>query len=213
MVPLSREQLAASYDQVARKYEARFLGELQEKARDRHLLEAFAASVGDVVVDVGCGPGHISAFVRQHGRTVIGVDLSFEMARLAIGRLDSSMVAHMCSLPLSGGQVGGLLAFFSLIHLPRAELGAALAECHRVLRPGGRILFTVHEGSGEVHVDNFLDEHVPFAATLFELEELVGACHSAGLQITNVERMPPRPVEFQAFRLYVEAERQEENPS
>jgi hypothetical protein len=61
------DRLRSTYDHVAGRYEARFLDELQGKPRDRELLEAFAASVGDPFVEVGCGPGQSGAFVRRAG--------------------------------------------------------------------------------------------------------------------------------------------------
>lgn len=203
------DYLRSSYDAVAHKYESRFLGELHDKPRDRELLEEFARSASDPVVDIGCGPGQVGAFVREHGRRVVGLDLSPEMVRLAKGRLDRALVADMRFLPLASGQIGGLLAFYSLIHLRRAELETALREFRRVLRPGAHVLFTAHEGHDEVELDGFLDEPVPFGATLFELDELVGASQVAGLEVTLAEKRAPYATESGTVRLYVEARRPE----
>ncbi len=202
---MSWDRLGSSYDRVADRYEARFADELEGKAADRHLLETFAAAAGDPVVDVGCGPGQIGAYLRQRGRIVVGVDLSFQMARLAGRRLCAPVVADMRALPFTG-RLGGLVAYYSLIHLRRTDLGGALDEFHRVLRPGGRLLFTVHEGKDEVHVEAFLGEPVPFSATFFELDELVAATLGAGFEITRAERRDPHPSdELRTIRLYVEA--------
>jgi len=201
--------LRSSYDAVADKYESRFLGELHDKPRDRELLEAFARSASDPVADIGCGPGQVGAFVRERGRRVVGLDLSPAMVRLAKGRLDAAVVADMRLLPLVTGQMGGLLAFYSLIHLRRSELETTLAEFRRVLRPGGHVLFSAHEGDDEVELDRFLEEPVKFGATLFELDELVGASRVAGLEVTRAERRAPYATESQTFRLYVEARRPE----
>ncbi len=199
------DYLRSSYDTTAAKYEERFLDELRGKPRDRELLAAFAKSVGDPVAEIGCGPGQIGAFVRQWGRRVVGVDLSEQMVKLASVRLDGAVVADMRSLPIGTDCLGGLLAFYSVIHLRRAELGPVLREFHRVLRPGGRVLLSAHEGNEEVVRDEFLGEPVPFAATLFELDELVGACRSAGLEVTLSERRPPYENEGATTRLFVEA--------
>ena len=201
------DHVRSSYEAVAARYETRFLDELQAKPGDRDLLESFAGSVGDPVVDIGCGPGHIGLFVRQRGRRVVGVDLSLEMARLATGRMDGALTADMRALPLASGRVGGVIAFYSVIHVRRRELESVFGEFHRVLRPGGRVLVSAHEGQGEVQLDEFLDEPLPMAATLFELDELVGASRAAGLQVTLGERRAPYPIEHQTFRLYVEAKR------
>ena len=146
--PVAWDFLTSSYDAVATKYEARFEDEFDDKPRDHEdLLEALARSVEDPVADIGCGPGQIGAFVRQQGRRVIGIDLSPEMAKLAKLRLDAALVADMRALPLRRDSVGGLVAFYAVIHLRRAELDATLGEFHRVLRPGGRVVLSTHEGA------------------------------------------------------------------
>ena len=201
------EHLRSSYDEVARKYEDRFLDELRGKPRDREILAAFAAAVPDPVVEVGCGPGQIGLFVKQHGRRVYGLDLSSQMARLANVRLDGALAADMHSLPFASEQLGALVAFYSLIHVRRSALRPVLREFHRMLRPGGRVLFSAHEGRDEVAYEEFLGEPVPFVATLFELDELVDSSRAAGFDVTNAERRMPYPSESGTVRLYIEATR------
>ena len=99
------------------------------------------------------------------------------------------------------------MAFYSLIHLPREELGLALAEIHRVLRPGGRLLFSAHEGEGRVEQHEFLGHAVPFVATLFTLDELIDATQGTGLHLTMFLRRAPLETEHQTGRLYVAAEK------
>jgi SAM-dependent methyltransferase len=202
------DQLRSSYDRVASSYEAHFLDELADKPFDRDLLQGFAESVDDPVAEIGCGPGQVGAFVRKWGRRVVGVDLSVEMARLANSRLDGALAADMRRLPFESGQLGGLIVFYAVIHLPRIELGAALTEFWRVLRPGGRLVLSAHEGQGEIAQDEFLGQPVPFVATLFEMAELVGATTEAGFEARAAQRRAPYPSEHQTFRLYIEAERE-----
>src|SRR3954454_20265114 len=135
---MDRDRLVAPYDHVAATYERRVLAELGGKPRDRELLRRFAAAVGDPVLEVGCGPGQIGAFVRGQGRVVVGVDLSRRMASRAGRRLDAAPIADMGGLPIATASVGGVVAFYSLIHLARAELTPVVADLRRVLRPGGR---------------------------------------------------------------------------
>jgi SAM-dependent methyltransferase len=199
------DSLASTYDVVAAKYEARFIDELRDKPFDRELLTGFAKSTVDPIAEIGCGPGHIGAFVAQWGRRVFGVDLSPYMARRADVRLAFAMVADMRSLPLPDDSLGGLLAFYSVIHVRRTELAPVLAEFCRVVAPGGHVLFSAHEGEGELERDQFLDESVPVVATLFDLDELVDASRAAGLEVTVAERRTPYESELDTVRLYVQA--------
>jgi len=204
MVRWQWDQLRATYDTIASKYEERFLDELEDKPRDRELLSAFAASVRDPVLEVGCGPGQIGAFIRKQGRCVMGLDLSSEMANLATHRLDGALVGDMRSLPLAQESLGGLVAFYSIIHVQRPELRVVLSEFRRVVRPGGRVLIAVHEGRGVVEHNRFLEVPVPSIATLYELDELVAASRAVGLDVLNAERREPYPSES-TVRLFVEA--------
>ena len=195
--------LPSSYDRVASVYEAKFVDELEGKPRDRELLAPFRAL--DRVVDLGCGPGQIGAFVG--GASVLGLDRSPEMARLAAARLGGAVVADMRSLPFAPGSLGGVVAFYSLIHVRRDEVAGVLTDVARALRPGGRVLVSAHEGEGTHEVDEFLNTKVPFAATLFSLDELVAAFESAELDVVLSERRPPYDNEGSTVRLYVEGVR------
>jgi SAM-dependent methyltransferase len=201
------DRLPSTYDTVARAYEDAFVDELDGKPEDQAMLRDFSASTTDPIADVGCGPGQIGRFVRSRGRTVLGVDISAAMAGLAAGRLDAALVSDVRRLPVRDASLGGVVAFYSLIHLPRAELGGALAEIHRVLRPGGRLLLSAHEGRGTHEQERFLGHAVPFVATLFTLDELVDAARTSGLRVTLSRRRDPHESEHQTGRLYLGAER------
>ncbi len=207
MVRVTWDHLASSYDTVARDYEIRFLDELDGKPQDQAMLRAFIGATDGPIADLGCGPGQIGRFVRSPGRTVIGVDISREMAKLAARHLDGAVVSDLRRLPFAEASLGGVVAFYSLIHLPRPELGSALTEVRRVLRPGGRLLLAAHEGQGLVEQQEFLGHAVPFVATLFGLEELEEATRTSGLRVTMAQRREPLELEHQTGRLYLAAER------
>jgi SAM-dependent methyltransferase len=128
------------------------------------------------------------------------------MARLAGRRLDGAVVGDMRALPLAGSSAGGVVAFYSVIHLPRPDLAVALREFRRVLRPGGQLLFSAHEGAGEVELDEFVGRPVPMIVTLFALDELSAACDAAGLRVLHTERREHYEGEI-TTRLYVLAAR------
>jgi SAM-dependent methyltransferase len=201
------EDLASSYDTVAARYEAQFADELAGKPLDRALLDAFAHAGSGPVVDLGCGPGQVGHYLAQRGRQVIGVDLSAEMAALAVARLGAAVVADLRRLPFATGSLGGVVAFYSLIHLPRHELPAAAAEMARVLRAGAALVVSVHGGEGELHRDEFLGVPVPFVASLFRVEEITNALRGAGLVVTTVETRAPYEGEHPTTRIYVGAEK------
>lgn len=201
------EQLATAYDTVAQAYEDAFLDELDDKAEDRRLLRDFAGAADHPIVDLGCGPGQVGRFLQDHGRRVIGAHNSAAMAARASVHLGSAVVADIRRLPFGDASLGGVVAFYSIIHVRRDELGAAMAELRRALRPGGCVLLAAHQGVGLVEQEEFLGHAVPFVATLFTLDELVEATRRAGLHVTLARRRDPLVSEHPTERLYVAAER------
>ena len=141
----------ASYDAVAETYARLFGDELAGKPLDRALLGAFAETVSGPVADIGCGPGHVTAHLHRLGCAAFGLDLSPGM--IAVARKaypDVSFdVGDMTALDITDGSLGGIVAFYSLIHLPPDQLPVALAEFACVLAPGGQVLLAFQSGAGE----------------------------------------------------------------
>ena len=97
------------------------------------------AAGGGPTADVGCGPGHVTARLQELGVDVFGIDLSPAMVDVA--RRDYPglrfEVGSMTDLRLADASVAGLLAFWSLVHIPDDEVPAVFGHFRRVLRPGG----------------------------------------------------------------------------
>jgi len=196
---------AAAYDTVAADYEARFSDELDAKPRDRQFLDGLATRASGLVLDVGSGPGHVGARIRAAGRPVLAVDLSRAMAAAAARRLDGAVVADMVHLPVTTASVTDIVAFYSVIHLPRRRLRHVLREFARVLTPGGHVLLSAHEGTDDITVTEFLDHQVDLSATFFTLDELAVAVGDADLEVISAECRDPYENEGTTNRLYVQA--------
>ncbi|MEV4625883.1 class I SAM-dependent methyltransferase [Micromonospora sp. NPDC049523] len=151
----------SSYDFVAAGYSARFADELAEQPVLRSQLTLFAelasGRAGEVVsgptADVGCGPGHVTAFLREQGLDVFGVDLSpgmVEQARANYPELRFE-VGSMTGLDHPDQSLSGLNAWYSTIHIPDQELPGVLAEFHRVLVPGAPLMLLFQMGDAPKH--------------------------------------------------------------
>ncbi|MCT1479501.1 class I SAM-dependent methyltransferase [Microbacterium sp. p3-SID336] len=140
--------VGAAYDGRADEYRA-VAGELaQMDSRDRELIGRWRDETPGRLLDAGCGPGHWAAFLHDDGREVDGVDVSaafVEGARLRYPEL-SFRRGSFRALPHASATVGGVLAWYSVIHTPPAELRDVLAEFARVLAPGGSLLLGYFHG-------------------------------------------------------------------
>jgi SAM-dependent methyltransferase len=201
------DDLPSSYDRLADEYVRRIFDELDGKPLDRQLLDRFAAELGDGrVCDAGCGPGHVSRYLHEHGVDVFGVDRSPRMVEAA-RRLNPGIefrVGDMRRLDLPGATLAGFVAFYSLLHLGPEELPVALAEARRVLAPGGLAFVAVHKGPETVHVDELWGHPVSLDFRFFEPDELRRELEGAGLAVEElIERPPYEGVEVATDRIYV----------
>ncbi|WP_280398503.1 class I SAM-dependent methyltransferase [Nocardia carnea] len=145
------------YDTIAAAYAEQFADELDASPWERAILTAFAEVVGpgEPVADIGCGPGRVTGFLAERGLAVRGLDLSPAMVELARRRHPDIRfeVGSMTALDISDGSLAAVAAWYSLIHIPPAERPGVLAEFHRVLRPGGRVLLGFQAGTETKHYD------------------------------------------------------------
>jgi SAM-dependent methyltransferase len=105
-------------------------------------------------VDVGCGPGRVTAFLADLGVAASGVDLSPGMVAAA-RRTHPALrfeVGSMLALDVPSGSLGGLLAWYSIIHVPDELLPGVFAEFHRVLAPGGLLQLAFQVGDEPLHL-------------------------------------------------------------
>lgn len=203
--------IAHTYDVAAEHYAATFAAELDGKPFDRDLLDRYAAALAGhgEVWDVGCGAaGHLTRYLADRGVMASGADIS--PGSVAVARRCQPglafRVADMCDLPAEAASLGGIVAFYSMIHLPRPRLPVALAEFRRVLRPGGGLLAAMHGGAGEIGSGEAFGFPVPVRATLVTLDEITGLAESAGLVIRERHERAPYPGEYPSQRLYLWAE-------
>lgn len=197
-----------SYDRVAGEYVRLIYGELSHKPLDRELLDRFAGRVRDLgqVLEIGCGPGHVARYLSERGVQITGLDLSpgmVEQARRLNPAIDF-VQGDMRSLPAADGALAGIVAFYSIIHIPRAEVTAVLRELRRALRPGGLLFMAFHIGKDTTHLDELWGHEVDVDFVFFEPEEMSGHLSQAGFTLGEaIVREPYPDVEHPSRRAYL----------
>jgi SAM-dependent methyltransferase len=191
---------AQAYDAIAVVYADFAQGE-PKLPLDRAMLAAFAGSVrdagGGTVAELGCGPGQMTAHLRDLGLTAFGVDLSpvmIGLARQAYPDLRFE-VGSMTALDLADGELSGILSWYSIIHTPPEELRPYFAEFRRVLAPGGHLLLGFFEAEGGP-VTAF--DHKVTTAYRWPVDDLAKLAAEAGF--VEVGRMLREPEAEERFR-------------
>jgi len=144
------ERVRSTYAAVAEVYAEALTDELDHLPFERWLLERVAAEAVGPVVEAGCGPGHVTAYLAAHGADARGLDLTAEMVeearrRFPTGRYDVGDLRRLMR-PESAAGWGAVLAWYSLIHLADSELPSALEALVRPLAPGGLLVVATQAG-------------------------------------------------------------------
>jgi ubiquinone/menaquinone biosynthesis C-methylase UbiE len=152
------------WQRVADKYDSVWSGSTRQFIPP--LLDAVELEAGMSVLDVGCGPGYVSAAASERGARSIGVDFSREMVAIA-GRMFPALEfreGDAQQLPFAADTFDRVLASFALLHVSDPE--RACAEACRVLKGGGKIAFTVwaapEENPYAQIIDDALEAHADF---------------------------------------------------
>lgn len=200
--PSSRPRATSdAYDAVAVLYAELVRDELDSLPLDRAVLAAFAEHVrcagAGPVAELGCGPGRVTAHLRDLGLDVFGVDLSpvmIELARTAHPDLRFE-VGSMDALDMEDGELRGIVSWYSVIHAPPQDVRSYVDEFRRVLAPGGHLLLAFFESEGEP-VTVF--DHKVAAAYRWPIDDLTHLVAEAGF--TEIGRMLREPREGERFR-------------
>ena len=208
MEPDRIQSLESGYDEVAGAYVEKIYGELAHKPLDRELLDAFAAEVlgAGPVCDLGCGPGHVSRYLRDRGVDGMGFDLSGGMLAHA-PRLNPDITfvqGDMTALTVPDAAWAGIVAFYSLIHVPHGEMVEALRGLRRVLKAGAPLFLAFHRGDEDLHVEDLFGHRVSLDFFLYRTGEMSDHLRSAGFEIERATERDPYPdVEYPSRRSYI----------
>ncbi len=203
------DSIRSAYDAASEPYAQKFSDELNRKPFDRKLLQRFAelAGAGAQVLDIGCGPGHTTAFLSALGVKTTGIDLSPKMIDQARSQFPGCCfyVEDFFSLSNQSSTVDAILAFYCIVHLTPDQLIPAFTEMYRVLKCKGQLLIAFHVGTDLIHAENFLGTNAVLDFQFFEPSQIESALRSAGFNRLETQIRQPYASEHLSTRCYVSA--------
>jgi cyclopropane fatty-acyl-phospholipid synthase-like methyltransferase len=142
----------AGYDTIAEHYLA-WSARIGDDPR-AHYLDELGRRLDDnaKILELGCGAGVPSTRELAERHDVLGVDLSqrqLDLARVNVPRARFEK-ADMTALDFPDAEFDAIVAFYSILHVPRAEQPALIAKIARWLKPGGLFLASLGVGTPDV---------------------------------------------------------------
>jgi uncharacterized protein YceH (UPF0502 family) len=180
------ERIRATYSAIAADYADQLTDELDGLPFERWLLDRVVAEAGDrPVVDAGCGPGHVTAYLAAAGADASGIDLVPEMIEQARARFPGVdyEVGDLTRLlrPGHADGWGAVLGWYSHLHLAASEFPAAVAALARPLASGGVLVLGGHAGHQVRRMTTWFGHDVTLDFVSRDPADVVAAVTAAGL--------------------------------
>ncbi|MDT7787891.1 MAG: hypothetical protein QOF58_6310 [Pseudonocardiales bacterium] len=160
-----KEIVEAGYDAMAERY-LTWSAEIADDPR-LHYLDDFEGLLSDDarILELGCGAGVPVTQKLAERHDVLGVDLSQQQLDLARANVPAARFekADMTQLDFPGGTFDGVAAFYSILHVPRAEQPGLIAKIARWLKPGGLFLASLGVGTPDL-TENWLGVEMFFGS-------------------------------------------------
>lgn len=149
-----KKVVAQGYDQIAEKH-LDWSRKIRIEERERYTSLVLAkVPQGAKVLDLGCGAGLLTTKKLAKRFQVTGVDISMRHIEMAQENVPNATFIHadMTEIDFPPESLDGIVAFYSLFHLPREEQNQLLQRVSVWLRPGGLFVATlgVHSISGDI---------------------------------------------------------------
>ena len=198
-VARSKDEAKSSYNKMSRWYDM-MAGSSEKKYRDIG-LEKLDAQPGEHILEIGYGTGHcvqaLATAVTKTGK-VCGIDISEGMNQIAQDRIDKAalsaivdlQVGDAAALPFPPESFDAVFMSFTLELFDTPEIPHVLAQCHTVLRPGGRIAIVslIKKPSKAVSIYEWFHEKMPTAVDcrpIYAQSDLI----AAGFTIQDVDSL------------------------
>jgi ubiquinone/menaquinone biosynthesis C-methylase UbiE len=195
-----------TYDIIAEDYNKVFGNDMS----DKEYIDKFLREVNKGrILDVGCGVGNLTKYIKDKGFEVLGIDLSNNMLKIAKERFPDVefKLMDMTDIKLPKNSFDALFVAYSLFHLPPNKIENTAKGFVELLNSKGKIMFILQEGNGDVIVDEPFKPSEKMYINYFTRDTIVGLLKKLNFKILHFDtRGAKSSMELGNNKLFVIAE-------
>lgn len=154
-----QDQIKQIYDNMGESYTTKAEKNWENKDKIDKFLNLIE---GENILDIGCGTGELLSYCSNQGFKVTGIDISKEMLKVALAKVNNAMLHEMSVYDLNQLQdkYDGVLATYLFVHIPKDKINDVIKSMYNLLKDDGIffITFTYAQKTNEFMVNYTLDE-------------------------------------------------------
>lgn len=175
-----------TYNKIADQYNAEF-GDNCENVEE---IDTFLNSLpGNKVIDMACGVGQITEFIRSRGYYVLGIDKSKTMIKIARTKFPNCEFKNAdITNPKLKQKYDGILLSYCLFHLTKKQVEQVLPIYNNMLNASGKMLLIIQEGDGEKIISEPFNPKLKIFINYYRETEIIDLLKNNGFQTIKIEK-------------------------
>ncbi len=178
-----------AYNAIANRY----YEEYKNDTKDFKYIDRFLNKCHFKILDLGCGMGHYSKYIKSKGFQVCGVDFSDQLLNIAREHNPEIQFieADICDLPENLGQnFDGILLAYVIQHLSKEETKKVLLDCHNYITDLCQVLIFFRAGNQLKKEKEPFDESFEYTIKEYNEKEITALLNECGYDVIEIEEQP-----------------------
>lgn len=202
---LSKKRVFVIYNKIATKYNKTF-------SNRSNYLDDFLKYVPKKgkILDIGCGVGVDSSYIKSKGYIPTGIDISKKMLEIAKKKNPQVdfRLGDMRKLNFKNDSYNGIIASYSLIHIPKNEVSGIISNLYKILKKGGIIYLGLQSGkSCEIFIDEPFKHGESLFLNIMSLKEIKVILEKEGFKIVFYKKRNSKGDELNFTKLFIIAKK------
>ena len=186
----NKDNTKVAYNVIAKRYYEKY----KDDTTDLEYIDNFFKQCRHKILDLGCGMGHYTKYIKSKGFDVCGIDFSNEMLSIA-KKSDLNIkyiLSDICNLPLDlDKDYDGVLLAYVIHHLSKEETRQVLLQLHNYITDNCNLLIFLREGNGILKEKEPFDTRFEYTIKSYTKEEIIILMNECGYEIVKIDIKPP----------------------